>query len=59
MTRIVQGVPVDGRGSNGGGVAIWHVDESIDNNDDETHKHVDLEEANETDGRGSRAGSQG
>ncbi len=33
----------------GGGVAIWHVDESqaSSGNNDYTHKHVDLEEANE------------
>jgi len=31
----------------GGGVAMWHIDESRTNNDDETHKLVDLEEANE------------
>jgi len=30
----------------GGGLAIWHVDESVADNDDEAHKKVDLEEAN-------------
>ncbi len=34
-------------GAGGGGLAIWHVDESKANNTDETHKKVDLEEANE------------
>jgi M6 family metalloprotease-like protein len=29
----------------GGGLAIWHVDEYAANNDDPTHKMVDLEEA--------------
>jgi len=29
-----------------GGLAIWHVDEYADGNDDEQHKMVDLEEAN-------------
>jgi len=28
-------------------IAIWHIDENIDNNKDETHKLVDLEEAND------------
>ncbi|MCK4272364.1 SBBP repeat-containing protein, partial [bacterium] len=35
-------------GSGGGGLAIWHIDESISNNDNETRKKVDLEEANES-----------
>ena len=30
----------------GGGLAVWHVDEYSANNDDPTHKLVDLEEAN-------------
>jgi M6 family metalloprotease-like protein len=30
----------------GGGLAIWHVDEYVDGNDDPSHKMVDLEEAN-------------
>lgn len=35
-------------GSGLGGLAIWHVDDSVTtDNDDETHKMVDLEEANE------------
>ncbi len=34
-------------GSDAGGLAIWHIDESIANNDNESHKKVDLEEANE------------
>jgi len=29
----------------GAGVLIWHIDESMPDNDDETHKMVDLEEA--------------
>ncbi len=29
-----------------GGIAIWHIDEAKFSNDDETHKLVDLEEAN-------------
>lgn len=35
-----------------GGVAIWHIDERVSwkQNDDEGHKHVDLEEANEGEG---------
>ena len=34
-------------GSSGGGLAIWHIDESISDNDNESHKRVDLEEANQ------------
>jgi M6 family metalloprotease-like protein len=34
-------------GSSAGGLAIWHIDESIADNDNEAHKKVDLEEANE------------
>jgi M6 family metalloprotease-like protein len=34
-------------GSGAGGLAIWHIDESISDNDTETHKRVDLEEAND------------
>jgi len=30
-----------------GGVLIWHIDESVKNNDDQTHRLVDLEEADE------------
>ena len=29
----------------GSGILIWHIDESAENNDDENHKLVDLEEA--------------
>jgi len=29
----------------GSGILIWHIDESVSNNDDENHKLVDLEEA--------------
>jgi M6 family metalloprotease-like protein len=35
-------------GSSAGGLAIWHIDESISDNDTETHKKVDLEEANDS-----------
>ena len=38
----------------GGGIAIWHVDDSIDSNDDEARKRVDLEEANELEADGSQ-----
>ena len=34
-------------GSAAGGLAIWHVDGSVGGNQDENHKKVDLEEANE------------
>jgi|GEM_PF-693842 len=34
-------------GSDAGGLAIWHIDESIADNDNENHKKVDLEEANQ------------
>lgn len=30
----------------GGGIAIWHIDESISANSDDSHRLVDLEEAN-------------
>jgi M6 family metalloprotease-like protein len=30
----------------GGGVAIWHIDDSISNNNNDAHRKVDLEEAN-------------
>lgn len=30
---------------NGGGLAVWHVDDFAGTNEDETHKRVDLEEA--------------
>ena len=30
-----------------GGLAIWHIDDNMTSNNDETHKHVDLEEAAE------------
>jgi M6 family metalloprotease-like protein len=33
-------------GSDAGGLAIWHIDESVSDNDTESHKKVDLEEAN-------------
>lgn len=36
----------DGSFAGGGGLAVWHVDEYVGNNDTEAHKHVDLEEAN-------------
>lgn len=32
-------------GDNGGGLAIWHIDESQSNNRNENHKLVDMEEA--------------
>jgi len=35
-------------GSDAGGLAIWHIDESISDNDTESHKKVDLEEANDS-----------
>lgn len=31
----------------GDGILIWHVDESVDSNDDQFHRRVDLEEADE------------
>ena len=34
-------------GAGGGGLAIWHIDNSMGGNQDENHKLVDLEEANE------------
>jgi len=34
-------------GAAGGGLAIWHIDNSMSSNQDETHKWVDVEEANE------------
>ncbi len=34
-------------GTGGGGLAIWHMDDSVADNNTETHKKVDLEEANE------------
>ena len=34
-------------GSDAGGLAVWHIDESIADNDNENHKKVDLEEANQ------------
>jgi M6 family metalloprotease-like protein len=34
-------------GSDAGGLAIWHIDESIADNDNENHKKVDVEEAND------------
>ncbi|MGK5094255.1 M6 family metalloprotease domain-containing protein, partial [Deltaproteobacteria bacterium TL4] len=39
-----RGLNVDGTFN--GGLAVWHVDDNKTNNDDETHKWVDLEEAN-------------
>lgn len=33
-------------GTGGGGLAIWHIDGSMPNNDNWSHKMVDLEEAN-------------
>jgi M6 family metalloprotease-like protein len=39
-------------GGFGGGVAIWHVDETIAGNTDETHRKVDLEEADGTESYG-------
>ncbi|WP_139487953.1 M6 family metalloprotease domain-containing protein [Brevibacillus dissolubilis] len=30
-----------------GGIAIWHIDESMTNNADDTHRKVDLEESNQ------------
>jgi len=35
-----------------GGIAIWHVDESMSNNTDDTHRLVDLEEADGDDSAG-------
>jgi M6 family metalloprotease-like protein len=35
-------------GSSAGGLAIWHIDESVADNDTESHKKVDLEEANDS-----------
>ena len=32
----------------GAGLLIWHIDESVRNNDDQTHRLVDLEEADES-----------
>jgi len=29
----------------GGGLLIWHIDDNVDNNDDETHYHVAVEQA--------------
>ena len=34
-------------GSGGGGLAIWHADDSVANNNNYAHKRVDLEEANQ------------
>ncbi|MFQ6107056.1 MAG: M6 family metalloprotease domain-containing protein [Thermoplasmata archaeon] len=34
----------------GSGLLIWHVDESVDSNDDQFHRRVDLEEADEATG---------
>ncbi len=34
----------------GSGLLIWHVDESVDSNDDQFHRKVDLEEADEANG---------
>lgn len=34
-------------GAGGGGLAIWHIDDSVAVNTNEFHKRVDLEEANE------------
>ncbi len=34
----------------GSGLLIWHVDESVDSNDDQFHRRVDLEEADEVNG---------
>ncbi|MFQ5909510.1 MAG: M6 family metalloprotease domain-containing protein, partial [Thermoplasmata archaeon] len=34
----------------GSGLLIWHVDESVDSNDDQFHRMVDLEEADEENG---------
>jgi len=34
-------------GAGGGGLAIWHIDNSMSDNTNENHKWVDLEEANE------------
>lgn len=34
----------------GSGLLIWHVDESVDSNDDQFHRRVDLEEADEING---------
>lgn len=36
-----------------GGIAIWHVDENMSNNTDDTHRLVDLEEADGDEGPGS------
>jgi hypothetical protein len=36
-----------------GGIAIWHVDESMSNNSDDTHRLVDLEEADGDESAGS------
>ncbi|MBI4917706.1 MAG: M6 family metalloprotease domain-containing protein [Acidobacteria bacterium] len=36
----------DGSFTAGGGLAVWHVDDYVGNNDTESHKRVDLEEAN-------------
>jgi M6 family metalloprotease-like protein len=35
-------------GAGGGGLAVWHIDESMADNNDWTHKMVDLEESNTT-----------
>lgn len=43
-----------GGDAEGGGIAIWHVDESVDNNNYEARKFVDLEEANELEVNGSQ-----
>ncbi len=37
---------VSSGGAGGGGLAVWHVDENMTDNNDWTHKMVDLEEAN-------------
>lgn len=37
---------VSSGGTGGGGLAIWHIDESIANNDTASRKRVDVEEAN-------------
>ena len=34
----------------GSGLLIWHVDESVDSNDNQFHRRVDLEEADEVNG---------
>lgn len=34
----------------GSGLLIWHIDESVDSNDDQFHRKVDLEEADEANG---------